>query len=80
MDTVIYPAGGMYSTVGDLGTWAGTGFGSTLLSEKLGAARVGGPTTRSDLITTAGIMRPQGNCRTERMRTSQQAACQSWTT
>jgi D-alanyl-D-alanine carboxypeptidase len=38
----------MYSTVGDLGTWAGTGFGSTLLSEKLGAARVGGPTTKSD--------------------------------
>lgn len=38
-------AGAMYSTVGDLGTWAGTGFGSTLLSEKLGAARLGGPTT-----------------------------------
>ena len=41
-------AGGMYSTVGGLGTWAGTGFGSTLLSEKLGAARVGGPTTTSE--------------------------------
>lgn len=41
-------AGGMYSSVGDLGTWAGGGFGSTLLSEKLGAARVGGPTTKSD--------------------------------
>ena len=38
-------AGGMYSTIADLGTWAGTGFGSTLLSEKLGAARLGGPTT-----------------------------------
>ena len=41
-------AGGMYSTVGDLGKWAGTGFGSTLLSEKLGAARVGGLTTKSE--------------------------------
>lgn len=41
-------AGGMYSTVRDLGTWAGTGFGSTLLSEQLGAARVGGPTTVHD--------------------------------
>jgi D-alanyl-D-alanine carboxypeptidase len=41
-------AGGMYSTVGDLGTWAGSGFGSTLLSDKLGAARVGGPTTKSE--------------------------------
>ncbi len=41
-------AGGMYSTVGDLGTWAGSGFGSTLLSEKLGAARVGGPTSKSE--------------------------------
>jgi D-alanyl-D-alanine carboxypeptidase len=38
-------AGGMYSTVGDLGTWAGTGFGATLLSPRLGAARLAGPTT-----------------------------------
>jgi D-alanyl-D-alanine carboxypeptidase len=38
-------AGGMYSTIGDLGLWAGTGFGSTLLSPKLGAARLAGPTT-----------------------------------
>jgi D-alanyl-D-alanine carboxypeptidase len=39
-------AGAMYSTIGDLGLWAGTGFGSTLLSQKLGAARLGGPTTK----------------------------------
>lgn len=41
-------AGAMYSTVADLGTWSGTGFGSTLLSEKLGAARLGGPTTKHE--------------------------------
>ena len=41
-------AGGMYSTVGDLGRWAGTGFGATLLSESLGAARLAGPTTKSE--------------------------------
>ncbi len=41
-------AGGMYSTVGDLGTWTATGFGATLLSEKLGAARLGGPTTKDE--------------------------------
>jgi D-alanyl-D-alanine carboxypeptidase len=38
-------AGGMYSTPSDLGKWAGTGFGATLLSKKLGAERLGGPTT-----------------------------------
>jgi D-alanyl-D-alanine carboxypeptidase len=41
-------AGAMYSTVGDMGTWAGTGFGSTLLSKQLGDARLAGPTTKSD--------------------------------
>lgn len=41
-------AGAMYSTVGDLGTWAGTGFGSTLLSKQLGDARLAGPTTKND--------------------------------
>lgn len=41
-------AGAMYSTLGDLGTWAGTGFGSTLLSKQLGEARIGGPTTEND--------------------------------
>lgn len=41
-------AGGMYSTVGDLGKWAGTGFGSALLSEELGTARINGPVTKDD--------------------------------
>jgi D-alanyl-D-alanine carboxypeptidase len=40
-------AGAMYSTVGDMGTWAGTGFGSTLLSKQLGDARLSGPTTKN---------------------------------
>lgn len=41
-------AGGMYSTVSDLGAWAGTGFGATLLSQELGTARLGGPTTTGE--------------------------------
>lgn len=33
-------AGGMYSTVADLGRWASTGFGTTLLSQALAEARL----------------------------------------